>query len=151
MFAGLVTSSQGQQLKLVNLNTHDTLKTEGGKAYYFGVQGEQKTLYGKIIALGDSSIEAGGRKIPLDRLLWLSSTRRKPRPFLNKASRAAVSLYGLSILLSGIYYYDNFNSKPLTSTALYGAGIAIPAGLWLLLHREPEFNLRGSWIAIVER
>lgn len=144
-------TSEGQQLKLINLNTHDTIKTDLSKKYYFGVDGQKGPSFGSIKALADSCIEADGKRIELGKLWWLSEHKRVPRPGIDKMARAALSLYGLSILVSGLYYADRTDLEALKLSAIYGAGLGLPAGLWLWLRREPDYNLRGSWIAIIER
>jgi hypothetical protein len=142
--------TRAQTLKVINLNTHDTTLISEGQNYFYGIEGEKNVFYGSLITKGDSSIEAGGKRFGPEKLLWLSKSKRPPRNKADKVARFALSLYGLGVLISGIYYLDNGDTAPLKLSGLYGAGLGIPAILWLGLKRGPDYDLRGSWMAVVE-
>jgi hypothetical protein len=55
----------------------------------------------------------------------------------------------LGILTGGIYSLDDGDTKPMQDIALYGSVLTVPSLLWLWLHHEPEYDLKGSWIAFI--
>ncbi|MEY4109876.1 MAG: hypothetical protein RLZZ46_230 [Bacteroidota bacterium] len=143
-------SAKSQSLKLVNLNSHDTVNIGANTEYYFAVDGEKTAGKGLLRALADSSVDASGRRLRPENLLWISKKKRMPRKSADQAAKTALGIYGLSVVISGIYYFDNGNTEPLKISGLWGAGLGIPAALWLALHKDPDYDLRGSWIAIID-